>query len=518
MISQPNGLDLLLFLATLGVAAAMLIYARSRKRSTLPYPPGPKRLPVLGNLLDIPTSFEWETYARWGKEYDSDILHLNTAGNDFVILNSLKAATDLLEKRSAKYSNRPQFTMVTELMGWKWVMSALQYGERWRERRRAFAKYFHANNSSQWRAPQMEFVRKMLPRFLDTPEDCLAITKHAVGGMALSIAYGLPIRSSNDPLLDLVERAVAAVSDAAVPGAFWVDIFPILKYVPEFFPGTGFMRKAKVWRKMQVDMRDMPFQQTIRNMVSGIAKPSFTSTSLQNLDESRDLRHQQEVIQDTAAVIFAGGADTTVSTIHTFFNAMLSFPETHKKAQEELDRVLGGRLPEFGDEADLPYVSAIVKELLRWKPVTPIALPHCSTEDDVYQGYHIPKGSIVIPNVWAMLHDEDIYSNPSTFNPDRFMKDGLLDPSVRDPGSMAFGFGRRICPGNQVGLSFLWLTVATILATFDVTKVLDEDGTAIEPSVQYQSSIICHPLPFRCTLKPRSKAAEELIRSTADSY
>jgi len=265
-------------------------------------------------------------------------------------------------------------------------------------------------------------------------------------------------------------------------------------------------------------MREMPYKETVRNMASGVTKPSFTSTSLGNLDEGTDVRHHQALIKDMAGVIFAASSETTLSAIHTFFVAMLFFPEAQMKAQQELDCVLEGRLPEFSDEAALPYVSALVKEVLRWKPTSPIGVPHLSSEDDVYAGYHIPKGALVIANAWAMLYDEDEYPDPSAFKPERFLKDGQLNPAVRDPALMAFGFGRRMCPGSHVATSALWLTVATTLATFDISRAMDDNGAPIEPSVQYRSALICHPMPFKCTLKARSKDAEELIRSAADAY
>ncbi|KDR66581.1 hypothetical protein GALMADRAFT_147803 [Galerina marginata CBS 339.88] len=516
MISAPSGLDLLALLAA--AATAMLIYKWNSKRFTLPYPPGPKKYPVLGNLLDLPTGLEWETYARWGKEYNSGVVHLNAAGSDFIVLNSFDAAVDLLEKRSANYSSRPRFTMTTELMGWDWFIPGMPYGEPWRECRTVFAKYFQSGNTAIYRTPQLEIVRKMLPRLLNTPEEFLGITRHAIGEMALSLAYGLPMQDSNDPFVDLAQQALTSLAEAGVPGAFLVDVFPVLKYIPEFVPGAGFKKKARIWRRLQDDMREVPYNATVQIMASGVVTPCFTSISLQNLDESTDVRHQQGVIRDTAAIIFAAGADTTVASVHTFFAAMLCFPEAQKAAQAEIDRVLGGRLPEFSDEADLPYLSALVKEIIRWKPVTPIGVPHYSSEDDVYGGYCIPKGALVIANAWAMLYDEKEYPDPSVFKPERFLQDGKLNPAVRDPALMAFGFGRRMCPGSHVAMSVLWLMVATILATFDISKATDDDGAPIEPSVQYHSALICHPLPFKCTLKARSKAAEELIRTAGDSY
>ncbi|KDR83250.1 hypothetical protein GALMADRAFT_876216 [Galerina marginata CBS 339.88] len=515
MIPELNRLDLFVVLGAL--ATALWLYVRNSRRSTLPYPPGPRKLPILGNLLDIPTSLEWETYVRWGKEYNSDIIHLKAAGKDIIVLNSLSAAVELLEKRSSIYSSRPHFTMANELMGWDWFMVMMPYGELWKERRRAFTRYFqNGSNIAVYRGLHVEFVRKLLVRLLDSPEDFIEINKHTIGEMALSLGYGVPIRPKNDPFLGLVEPAIASVTGAVLPGAFLVDIIPILKYVPEFFPGADFQKKAREWRKLQEDTREVLHKETVQLMASGTFKPSFTSTSLQNLDESADIRHQERVIQDAAALVFAGAADGTLAAILTFFVAMLYFPEVQKRAQEELDRVLEGRLPEFSDEEELPYISAVVREVSRWKPVTPNSVPHCATEDDIYRGYFIPKGSIIIPNAWAMLHNEDEYPDPSIFKPERFMKDGKINPAVRNPAVMAFGFGRRRCPGSQVAISYLWMTVASILSTFEISKALDDQGRPIEPSLLYHTTLTSRPLPFKCILKARSRAAEQLVRMTEE--
>ena len=115
-----------------------------------------------------------------------------------------------------------------------------------------------------------------------------------------------------------------------------------------------------------------------------------------------------------------------------------------KKAQDELDRVVGrDRLPEFSDRENLPYINAIVKEVIRWNPPLPIAIPNRVTQDDVYRGYIIPEGANVVQNVWAIFRDSTVYPNPEVFNPERFLKDGKIDPTVFDPESRAFGAGRR---------------------------------------------------------------------------
>lgn len=130
-------------------------------------------------------------------------------------------------------------------------------------------------------------------------------------------------------------------------------------------------------------------------------------------------------------------------------------------------------------------------------------------------GYHLPAGSVVVGNAWAILHDKEEYMEPSVFRPERFLKDGKLDNDVREPLA-AFGFGRRVCPGKHIAKSTLWITVASILTIFKISKAIDADGNVIEPSQEYTSALILHPAPFKCTIKPRSKEAEMLIRSSLD--
>ena len=123
---------------------------------------------------------------------------------------------------------------------------------------------------------------------------------------------------------------------------------------------------------------------------------------------------------------------------------MVLNPDVMKKAQEELDRVVGQeQLPGFSDRGNLPYIDALVKELLRWNPPAPISIPRRVTQDDVYRGLLIPAGATVIENIWAVFRDPDIYPDPEAFNPDRFLKDGEINPLIFNPEDRVFGSGRR---------------------------------------------------------------------------
>ena len=132
------------------------------------------------------------------------------------------------------------------------------------------------------------------------------------------------------------------------------------------------------------------------------------------------------------------------ATVKFFFLAMIFNPKAMRKAQEELDRVVGkGELPGFAHRDDLPYIDALIKEVLRWYPTIPFGVPVRAMRDDVYRGCIIPEGTIVMGNVSAIFRDPEVYPDPNTFNPDRFLKDGKINPLVLNPESRAFGAGRR---------------------------------------------------------------------------
>jgi len=165
--------------------------------------------------------------------------------------------------------------------------------------------------------------------------------------------------------------------------------------------------------------------------------------------------------------------------------AMIAHPEVQKRAQAELDTVVGrSRVPTFSDAPSLPYVQAIVREVLRWRPPVPIAIPHRTTKDDWYDGMFIPKGTICIPNLWQCHHDPAAYGDDAAdFNPDRFLDPGgqtIAGPAEgRGEGHNAYGFGKRACLGNHVANDTLFISIATLLWAMNFENVRDQQGKEV---------------------------------------
>ncbi|KAJ6571315.1 cytochrome P450 [Mycena capillaripes] len=514
MVSQNPTTTAAVCIVGLGLALYGL-YSR-RNRSNLPLPPGPKKRLFVGNVFDLPVTHPWETYTAWSKEFNTDILHLNLAGTSVVILSSTEATEALLEKRSSIYSDRARLPMLMELMGWDFNVAMMKYGDEWRAHRRLFNQGFTFRASIKYQPKQLNVTHELLRRVLKEPDDIMAHFRQWASEIIMSVAYGIDVLPSEDPYVSLAYEAVETLSNAGVPGKYLVDSLPILKYVPSWFPGASFKRDAEEWKKLSQRLADMPFAETKRQMELGIAQSSFTADSLNALKESENNYYTENTVRATAGTMYVGGADTTVSALGSFILGMLANPDAQQKAQAEIDSVTGGKhLPDFQDEAALPYVSAVVKETLRWKNVGPIAIPHyCSVEDE-YKGYRIPANSIVIGNTWAITHDENVYPDPYAFKPERFLfEDGTPNPAVPSPEA-AFGFGRRRCPGRHMANASLFITIASLLAALDIKKALDENGQEIEPSYEFDSGFINTPLPFKCSIRPRSEKAVALIQATA---
>jgi cytochrome P450 len=286
-----------------------------------------------------------------------------------------------------------------------------------------------------------------------------------------------------------------------------------LCYIPEWFPGARFKHKAREWRKLRKKMTEDTFNVAKEQITLGTATPSLVSVAMQHINPAQDDIGQQEALVKAAAVTaYIASIETTVSAMESGILTLLMNPEIQAKAHRELDMVLGpGNLPSFSDEPLLPYIAAIVREIYRFQPVAPLGVPHLVTEDDIYEGYLIPKGSILMPNFWSIFHNEDDYPNPNQFNPARFLDaDGKINPNVRDPTGIVFGFGRRICPGRHIAAASLWIAVASILACYTIEPPLDKQGKPVKPTGQWNpaQSLVNHPLPFKCRFVPRSKNVE----------
>ncbi|KAF2635053.1 cytochrome P450 [Massarina eburnea CBS 473.64] len=496
------------------------IYRHRNAKNALSLPPGPKGVTLLGNVNDMhkPGMLECHHWLQH-KDLYGPISSVTVLGQTIVIVNDPAIAIELMRDRSAIHSSRPSQVFSCEMVGWRNATAMRPYTDTWKVHRKNITKIASTNVSiSVFDRVQEAESAHFLLNVLDSPDDLFDHLRKEAGSVILRITYGYTaIAHGNDPLVDLAGKTMEQFADATVTGKWFVDILPCLRYLPEWLPGMQFKKTARLMATQLAQCADQPYGFVKQQMKDKRNKTSFLSQCIADIGNTPE---KEFVHKWTALSLYTGGADTTVSSLMTFFLAMTVFPEIQKKAQEELDRVIGsGRLPVSKDRANLPYIEAIMKETHRWHPVAPMGIPHCSIAEDTCRGYRIPKGAIILPNIWHFTHDPAVYPEPMTFRPERFLDCNLSAHSVEpDPRNFVFGYGRRICPGRYIADNAMFITIAQSLAVFDIRKAVDQNGVQVDPVIQFEPGVISHPVPYRCDIKPRSKMHEELIKASEKEY
>lgn len=404
---------------------------------------------------------------------------------------------------------------MANLMGWGLIAATfLPYGNLWRAQRRLYQHGFNADAVRELSYPILtEKINGFLHNLLTTPDDFVHHTEMMLGAVIFKFVYGRDLdvnASSKDPIFEAAAQSVRNLIASILPGSFLVNTIPVLQRLPEWFPGCYFQRFARETLALTMEVFHGGYAQALQDMEGDSLVKKLEEYKSKNVDTDT------EVAKGVCAVSYAAAADNTRTIMSTFFLLMREHPEVQRQAYEEIVYVCGmNKLPEFSDRAALPYVQAVYLEVMRWMPVLPLSLPHATSEDDVYRGYFIPKGSSVIGNMWTMLNDEEKYPNPRTFQPERFLAhDGKLMSNTDVKSILAYGFGRRVCPGRHFGDAVLWRAMACILAAFVIGKEQDGPPETMEQlEAGFDQGIMAFPPAFKCTIKPRTSEMADVIRS-----
>lgn len=409
---------------------------------------------------------------------DSDVIHVQVLGKHMICLNSIKAATDLLDRRGANYCDRPRFTLF-EVMGWGLTLTFLRWGPQFKLHRRLFQTTFTQSAVKTFRPMQTHEARKAVRELLVAPQDWRDITLHLTTSVIFRIAYGQQIRSRHSPYTAMARAANNATTNGGIAGSSLVDVFPLARYlVPSRLSPA--LRHARTSRPTIQMIHDVPWADSLVDIEAGTAAPSFMKTHLERWRAGASHEHRQATLADlkgaTAAVFIAGG-NSTWGTVLAALLFLTKYPAVQARVCDELDELLGpakSRLPTFADRPRLRYLEHFLHETLRALPLNPLVIPHRSLHDDVYEGMFIPAGTVVFANAKAMCSNPATYAQPDVFDPARYDR-GEPYPVGN------FGFGRRKCPGNHLAMASVYMFVATLLSVFELEKVRDSEGRILEP-------------------------------------
>ncbi|KAH9821751.1 putative cytochrome P450 monooxygenase [Melampsora americana] len=418
--------------------------------------PGPKGLPIIGNLLSIPSQRPWIKLTEWSQEF-GPIYRLKLGFTTLVVISSPAIAIELLEKRSSIYSSRPRHIMTSEHVSRGLRMTFMPYNDLWRRERKLLHQLTQPRVASTYEPIQLQESAQLVLDLINHPTQHWSHALRYAGSTVLQIAFNRRALNHQDSAIIRMRKCNEEMVRTVVPGAYLVDSLPILNHLPHFL---------SPWKRHASNLFNSTF-----NLFSEL----YREVDLKNgtdclLKDEYGLSDEESIF--LAGAMFGAGSDTTADVIETFIFCMTLYPELAKKAQIELDEIVGQeRLPDFEDQEKLKYCQALIREVMRWRTVIAGGLAHMVTEDDVYEGYQISKGSSILANHWALHLDPETYDDPERFNPDRF-----LDPQTKEligtqwseKGHHSFGFGRRICPGIHIAERSVYITSIRILWSIEV--------------------------------------------------
>ncbi|KAJ4225447.1 hypothetical protein NW759_005142 [Fusarium solani] len=328
-------------LIELAIVLAVMWFALVHRRTqpTLPLPPGPPAEFLLGHTRLIPKENTAATYARWAREYDSDIIHVKSLGRSIVVLNSVEAARDVLEKKGANFCDRPRFTLL-EVMGWGKTLTFLPYGRRWQMHRRLLQTSFSNTNVRRWHKLQITEARRTVRNMMGKPSSWETSLRRLAVAIVLQVSYGTEVPKDDDPYIQIANDAMYATGNGGAPANSIVDLVPLGKarknphcplyvvgvthalstarHLPDWIVRDWSLRFARQWRWAIQKLHDVPFAAAQSEHDDRDDNKSLAHELLRQYRRNEENGQEQEWslddIKGAAGAVFIAGADTVGST------------------------------------------------------------------------------------------------------------------------------------------------------------------------------------------------------------
>nr|AMZ03390.1 cytochrome P450 CYP76AH10 [Plectranthus barbatus] len=453
----------LLFLAL----PAWLLYRRwSLRRRKLP--PGPFPPPIIGNILQL-GQHPNRSLAKLARTY-GPLMSLRLGSSYAVIVSSSEMAKEVLQKHDAVFSGRAMPTCVKVHDHHNVSMNVIPLGSRWRKFRKICAEKLFSNirldGSEELRTERLTKLREYVRECSEGGREMNVVEATFVTMMNLMWATLFSSEMTtydSDASQELKEIINGITRYMGLPNV--ADFFPIF----ERLDPQGIKRKVEFYMgKLLAIMGDLVEQRlkSRRSTLHYQKKNDFLETLL-DIHEGGEYDLSLKEIKHLLTDLIIAGADTTSSTTEWAMTELLLNPDKLSKAKHELRTIIGeNKQMRESDISRLPYLKAVVKEVLRCHPPSPLLAPHKTEEDVELNGYIIPKHTKVLINVWAITKDPTLWTDPNSFEPERFL-DNNIDFKGQDFELIPFGSGRRICPGLPLAYRMLHVLVATLIHNFD---------------------------------------------------
>ncbi|XP_056261445.1 cytochrome P450 2K1-like isoform X2 [Seriola aureovittata] len=462
-------------------------------------PPGPKPLPLFGNLLQLDLDRPYNTLLKLSKKYGS-VFTVYFGPKKVVVLAGYKTVKEALVNRAEEFGERDPMQIAKDFNKGHGVLWS--NGDSWRDMRRfaltnlrdfGMGKKACEDKITEECEHLIEVFKKSKGETFDTTQPM----NYAVSNIICSIVYGSRFEYDDTEFTSLVDRTNRNIQLAGSPSIQVYNLFPwIGRWIAtkkEFNKLTDANKKQNL--QLFRRLRETLNPQMCRGFVDAFL------VRKQHLEESgiTNSHFHNENLMNTVLNLFAAGTDTTATTLRWGLLLMAKYPKIQDQVQEELSRVIGSRQVQVEDRKNLPFTDAVIHETQRLANIVPMALPHKTSQDVTFQGYFIKKGTTVYPLLTSVLYDESEWEKPYSFYPAHFLdKDGKF---VKRDAFLPFSAGRRICLGESLARMELFIFFTTLLQQFRFTPPpgLSED----ELDLTARAGLTLRPSPQKLCAVPR---------------
>ncbi|KAM4598646.1 cytochrome P450 2K1-like [Polymixia lowei] len=472
----------------------LVLYLFSSSQEEGKAPPGPRPLPLLGNLLHLDLKRPYYTLWELSKKYGS-VFTVYFGRKKVVVLAGYKTVKQALVNHAEEFGNRDTPPIINEINKGHGILFA--NGDSWKEMRR-FALTNLRDFGMGKKASEEKIIEEchnlvdVFEKYKGKAFDTTKSVNYAVSNIICSIVYGSRFEYDDPEFTTMVNRANEAIRLVGSPSIQLYNMFP---WLGKWFGNTKRALMMSRANRNQIKELIRRLQGTLNPQMCRGFVDSFLVRK-QSLEESGNMKthYNKKNLLATVANLFNAGTDTTGTTLRWGLLLMAKYPKIQDQVQEELSRVVGSRQIQVEDRKNLPYTDAVIHETQRVANIVPMSLPHITSQDVTFQGYFIKKGTTVYPLLTSVLWDDSEWESPHSFNPSHFLdKDGKF--VLRD-AFMPFSAGRRVCLGESLARMELFLFFTSLLQRFRFTPPpgVTEDELDLTPAVGFALSPTPHQL------------------------
>ncbi|XP_067312745.1 cytochrome P450 2K1-like [Pseudorasbora parva] len=466
--------SLLQFLSTGTVLGALLMFlvlyllsSGSRSQKEGKEPPGPKPLPLLGNLLTLDLTRPFDTFCELSKTYGS-IFQVFLGPQKTVVLVGYKTVKEALVNHAEEFGDRnigPGFGIAKTGHG-----ILFSNGENWKEMRRFALSNLRdfgmgKKGSEEKIIEEIHYLKGEFDKFEGKPFDTTQPVNYAVSNIISSIVYGSRFEYADPEFTKMVDRANENVR---VSGSASMMLYKIFPWLGLFFNNKRIIVRNMLQNRAQVTKLIAGLRETLNPQDCRGFVDSFLMRK-QSDEQSckKDSYFHDENLMMTVNNLFVAGTDTTGTTLRWGLMFMAKYPHIQDRVHEEIDRVIGGRQPVVEDRKKLPYTDAVIHETQRLGDIVPMNLPHKTSCDVYFNGYFIQKGTTVVPLLTSVLKDGSEWEKPNSFYPEHFLDE--KGQFIKRDAFMPFSAGRRVCLGESLARMELFLFFTSLIQSYRFT-------------------------------------------------